>query len=150
MSSRLDPDRACTPQEITCKGSLFPVEGPFFEDIEVGHAKDSDECTHRQEGHRVCQDQFPELHRPWIHEDNFDIKNDEKYGDQLADDAVRNVDWFIFDRTEIPVTWTGVDILDFQSDLRVSKRFVRVFNESGIEAYATPNAVQLAGLEPID
>jgi len=74
----------------------------------------------------------------------------DNYGDQLADDAVRNVDWFIFDRTEIPVTWTGVDILDFQSDLRVSKRFVRVFNESGIEAYATPNAVQLAGLEPID
>ena len=74
----------------------------------------------------------------------------DNYGDQLADDAVRNVDWFIFDRTEIPLTWTGVDILDFQSDLRVSKRLVRVFNESGIEAYATPNAVQLAGLEPID
>ena len=74
----------------------------------------------------------------------------ETYDDQLADDAVRNVDWFVFDRTEVPIAWTGVDVLDFQSDLKVSKRFVRVFNEAGIEAYVTPQAAKVAGLEPIE
>ena len=74
----------------------------------------------------------------------------ETYDDQLADDAVRNVDWFVFDRTEVPIAWTGVDVLDFQSDLKVSKRFVRVFNEAGIEAYVTPQAAKVAGLKPIE
>jgi len=74
----------------------------------------------------------------------------ENYDDKLAEDAVRNVDWFIFDRTEVPVAWTGVDVLDFQSELKVSKRFVQVFNESGIEAYVTPQAALAAGLEPIE
>ncbi len=74
----------------------------------------------------------------------------ETYDDQLADDAVRNVDWFVFDRTEVPIVWTGVDVLDFQSDLKVNKRFVRVFNEAGIEAYVTPQAATVAALEPID
>ena len=74
----------------------------------------------------------------------------ENYDDKLAEDAVRNVDWFIFDRTEVPVAWTGVDVLDFQSELKVSNRFVQVFNEAGIEAYATPQAAVAAGLEPIE
>ena len=74
----------------------------------------------------------------------------ETYDDQLADDAVRNVDWFVFDRTEVPIVWTGVDVLDFQSDLKVNKRFVRVFNKAGIEAYVTPQAATVAALEPID
>ncbi|MED5229964.1 MAG: DUF2079 domain-containing protein [Actinomycetota bacterium] len=74
----------------------------------------------------------------------------ENYDDKLAEDAVRNVDWFIFDRTEVPVAWTGVDVLDFQSELKVSKRFVQVFNEAGIEAYVTPQAAVAAGLEPIE
>ena len=74
----------------------------------------------------------------------------EHYDDKLAEDAVRNVDWFIFDRTEVPVAWTGVDVLDFQSELKVSKRFVQVFNEAGIEAYVTPQAAVAAGLEPIE
>ena len=50
----------------------------------------------------------------------------------------------------MPIAWTGVDVLDFQSDLKVSKRFVRVFNEAGIEAYVTPQAAKVAGLEPIE
>ena len=74
----------------------------------------------------------------------------EKYDDELAEGAVRNVDWFIFDRTELPVAWTRVDVLDFQSDLKVSKRFVQVFNKAGIEAYVTPQAAMGAGLEPIE
>ena len=73
----------------------------------------------------------------------------EKYDDRLGTEAVRNVNWFIFDRSEVPIGWTGVDILDFQADLRISQRFVRVYNNSGIEAYATPQAAALLGLEPI-
>ena len=60
------------------------------------------------------------------------------------------MDWFVFDRTEVPIVWTGVDVLDFQSDLKVNKRFVRVFNKAGIEAYVTPQAATVAALEPID
>jgi uncharacterized membrane protein len=74
----------------------------------------------------------------------------ESYDDQLAEDAVRNVEWFIFDRTEVPIAWTGVDILDFQSDLKVSERFVQVFNKSGIEVYATPQAAEAAQIEVIE
>ncbi|MBT96091.1 MAG: hypothetical protein CL431_08995 [Acidimicrobiaceae bacterium] len=74
----------------------------------------------------------------------------DNYDDQLAKDAVRNVEWFIFDRTDVPVAWTGVDILDFQSDLKVSERFVQVFNKSGIEVYATPQAAETARLKTIE
>lgn len=74
----------------------------------------------------------------------------DSYDGQLAEDAVRNVEWFIFDRTEVPIAWTGVDILDFQSDLKVSERFVQVFNKSGIEVYATPQAAEAAQLNVIE
>ena len=74
----------------------------------------------------------------------------DKYDDRLGTEAVRNVNWFIFDRTEVPIGWTGVDILDFQADLRISQRFVRVYDNSGIEAYATPQAAASLGLEPVN
>ena len=74
----------------------------------------------------------------------------DKYDDRLGTEAVRNVNWFIFDRTEVPIGWTGVDILDSQADLRISQRFVRVYDNSGIEAYATPQAAASLGLEPVN
>ena len=73
----------------------------------------------------------------------------EIYDDGLASEAVRNVNWFIFDRSEVPIGWTGVDILDFQADLRITQRFVQVYDNSGIEAYATPQTVASLGLGPV-
>ena len=73
----------------------------------------------------------------------------EIYDDGLASEAVRNVNWFIFDRSEVPIGWTGVDILDFQADLRITQRFVQVYDNSGIEAYATPQTVASLGLDPV-
>ncbi|MEG3586631.1 MAG: DUF2079 domain-containing protein [Actinomycetota bacterium] len=74
----------------------------------------------------------------------------EEYDDRLGSEAVRNVNWFIFDRSEVPIGWTGVDILDFQADLRISQRFVRVYDKSGIEAYATPQVATSLGLQSIN
>ncbi|HJM98512.1 MAG TPA: hypothetical protein QF776_10125, partial [Acidimicrobiales bacterium] len=71
------------------------------------------------------------------------------YDDGLASEAVRNVNWFIFYRSEVPMGWTGVDILDFQADLRITQRFVQVYDNSGIEAYATPQTVASLGLDPV-
>jgi len=69
-----------------------------------------------------------------------------KYDDRLGGDAVRNVNWFIFDRSEVPAGWIGVDILDFQADIRVGQRFVQVYDNAGIEAYVTPAEAERQGL----
>jgi hypothetical protein len=72
-----------------------------------------------------------------------------EYDDRLGGEAVRNVNWFIFDRSEVPRDWNGVDILDFQADIRVGQRFVQVYSNSGIEAYVTPSEAQRYGLSPL-
>ena len=69
-----------------------------------------------------------------------------EYDDRLGGDAVRNVNWFIFDRSEVPAGWIGVDILDFQADIRVGQRFVQVYSNAGIEAYVTPAEAERQGL----
>jgi len=73
----------------------------------------------------------------------------QEYDDRLGSDAVRNVNWFIFDRSEVPNGWIGVDILDFQADIRVGQRFVQVYSKAGIEAYVTPSEVERLGLNPL-
>ncbi len=70
----------------------------------------------------------------------------DEYDDRLGSEAVRNVNWFIFDRSEIPRGWIGVDILDFQADIRVGQRFVQVYSNAGIEAYVTPAEAKRLGL----
>mgnify|MGYP001596086591 FL=1 len=66
----------------------------------------------------------------------------DQYDDRLGSEAVRNVNWFIFDRSEVPQGWIGVDILDFQADIRVGQRFVQIYSNAGIEAYVTPSEVE--------
>ena len=73
----------------------------------------------------------------------------EEYDDRLGTEAVRNVNWFIFDRSEVPNGWIGVDILDFQADIRVGQRFVQVYSNAGIEAYVTPLEAGKHGLVPL-
>jgi len=73
----------------------------------------------------------------------------EQYDDRLGSEAVRNVNWFIFDRSEVPIGWTGVDILDFQADLKISQRFVQVYESAGVEVYVTPQEALSLGLEAI-
>ncbi len=72
-----------------------------------------------------------------------------EYDDRLGQEAVRNVNWFIFDRSELPRGWIGVDILDFQADIRVGQRFVQVYSTAGIEAYVTPEEAEKYGLTTI-
>ncbi len=73
----------------------------------------------------------------------------EEYDDRLGAEVVRNVNWFIFDRSEVPPGWIGVDILDFQADIRVGQRFVQVYSNAGIEAYVTPEEAERLGLESL-
>ena len=73
----------------------------------------------------------------------------QQYDDRLGNEAVRNVNWFIFDRSEVPIAWTGVDILDFQADLKISQRFVQVYESAGVEVYVTPQEALSLGLEAI-
>ncbi len=63
--------------------SGVPVQGTFLQDIKIGYAKDCDKAGHGEECHCVCENEFLELHRPWVHEDNFDIKDYEKHGDEV-------------------------------------------------------------------
>ncbi len=74
----------------------------------------------------------------------------EEYDDRLGSEAVRSVNWFIFDRSEVPRGWIGVDILDFQADIRVGQRFVKVYSNAGIEAYVTPAEAEKEGLTSLD
>ena len=74
----------------------------------------------------------------------------DEYDDGLASEAVRNVNWFIFDRSEVPIGWTGVDILDFQADLKITQGFVQVYDKSGIEVYVTPQSVKSLNLEEVN
>ena len=74
----------------------------------------------------------------------------EEYDDRLGSEAVRSVNWFIFDRSEVPRGWIGVDILDFQADIRVGQRFVKVYSNAGIEAYVTPAEADKEGLTSLD
>jgi uncharacterized membrane protein len=95
---------------------------------------------------RASQKILPLLtERVGLHEFNLP----EEYDDRLGGEAVRNVNWFIFDRSEVPRDWNGVDILDFQADIRVGQRFVQVYSNSGIEAYVTPMEAQRQGLNPL-
>ena len=77
------------------------------------------------------------------------IYSSQQYDDRLGNEAVRNVNWFIFDRSEVPIGWTGVDILDFQADLKISQRFVQVYESAGVEVYVTPQEALSLGLEAI-
>ncbi len=51
---------------------------------------------------------------------------------------------------EVPRGWIGVDILDFQADIRVGQRFVKVYSNAGIEAYVTPAEAEKEGLTSLD
>ena len=61
-------------------GLALPVQRSFFECINVSDRKNPGEASHAcQRGRAVVRGEIPELHGPWIHEDDFDIEDDEQH-----------------------------------------------------------------------
>src|SRR5579859_4500565 len=63
--------------------SLFPFQGPFFDDVEVPDEENRDEYDHFDEAEPA---KLSKRHRPRIEEDCFDVENDEKHRDEIEFD----------------------------------------------------------------
>ena len=60
-----------------------PRKSAFFERVNVGYREECSEAGHTPEHHGILADEVCEADGPWIHENDFDVEDDEEHGDEV-------------------------------------------------------------------
>src|ERR1051326_2458043 len=62
---------------------LLEIEGTLLQRINVTDHQDRDEAEHAPEDHAAVRDRFFVNDRPWIHEDDLEIEQDEEHRHEI-------------------------------------------------------------------
>lgn len=65
------------------RGLALPVQGSFFESINVGNREESGKARHAPKNHGALTNEVRKADRPRIHEDDLNVEDDEEHGDKV-------------------------------------------------------------------
>src|SRR5438045_9034633 len=85
------------PRVRAWRPSALPIKDAFSQRVNVSEHENGNETEHGPENDRVPMDHVAINHRPWVHEYDFEVEQNEEHGDQVklyAESRLPFADWY--------------------------------------------------------